>query len=472
MQKLARFFKFDENQTSFRREISGGAVTFLTMSYIIFVQPSILQKAGMDFNAVMVATCLSAALASILMGLLANYPIALAPGMGENFFFAFTVVLMLGVSWQQALGIVFISGALFVLLTLLKVRQKFVDAIPASLKYSIAAGIGLFIGFIGLADAGIIVRNNAPLNVIAFDQQLTSSSVLDHLQTFQYSTGALKLGDFSNPATLLSVVGLFLLVFLLVKKVKGAMLWGIILTALIGLIFGIIRWQGLVAAPPSISPTFLKLSFKGLFTFEVLPIVIVFFIMDFFDTIGTLVGVSSRAGLLKDNKLPRASRALMADAVGTVSGALLGTSTVTSYIESAAGVEEGSRTGLSAITAGILFLLAIFFSPFIAMVGGGYAYSQEFGLYLYPITAPVLLIVAALMMREIVKVKWDDFSESIPGILTFIGIPLTYSIADGLAFGFISYTIIKIFSGKIKDLNFILVLVTLIFLVRFVLIKF
>lgn len=472
MQKLARFFKFDENQTSFRREISGGAVTFLTMSYIIFVQPSILQKAGMDFNAVMVATCLSAALASILMGLLANYPIALAPGMGENFFFAFTVVLMLGVSWQQALGIVFISGALFVLLTLLKVRQKFVDAIPASLKYSIAAGIGLFIGFIGLADAGIIVRNNAPLNVIAFDQQLTSSSVLDHLQTFQYSTGALKLGDFSNPATLLSVVGLFLLVFLLVKKVKGAMLWGIILTALIGLIFGIIRWQGLVAAPPSISPTFLKLSFKGLFTFEVLPIVIVFFIMDFFDTIGTLVGVSSRAGLLKDNKLPRASRALMADAVGTVSGALLGTSTVTSYIESAAGVEEGSRTGLSAITAGILFLLAIFFSPFIAMVGGGYAYSQEFGLYLYPITAPVLLIVAALMMRESVKVKWDDFSESIPGILTFIGIPLTYSIADGLAFGFISYTIIKIFSGKLKDLNFILVLVTLIFLVRFVLIKF
>ncbi len=471
MPSLARFFKLEENQTTLRREISGGVVTFLTMSYIIFVQPSILQKTGMDFNAVMMATCLSAALASILMGLLANYPIALAPGMGENFFFAFTVVLMLGVSWQQALGIVFISGVLFVILTLLKVRQKFVDAIPASLKYAIAAGIGLFIGFIGLADAGIIVRNNAPLNAIAFSKELTSQGVLDQLHTFQYASGAVKLGDFSNPATLLSVAGLIILAFLLVKKVKGAMLWGIVVTAVIGLIFGIVKWQGLVAAPPSLSPTFLKLSFKGLFTFEMLPIVIVFFIMDFFDTIGTLVGVSSRAGLLKDNKLPRASRALMADAVGTVSGALLGTSTVTSFIESAAGVEEGSRTGLSAVTAGLLFLLAIFFSPFIAMVGGGYAYSPEFGLYLYPITAPVLIIVAALMMREIVKVKWDDFSESIPGILTFIGIPLTYSIADGLAFGFISYTFIKILSGKFKDLNLILVLVTLIFLVRFVLIK-
>jgi AGZA family xanthine/uracil permease-like MFS transporter len=471
MPSLARFFKIEENRTTLRREVSGGVVTFLTMSYIIFVQPSILQKAGMDFNAVMMATCLSAALASILMGLLANYPIALAPGMGENFFFAFTVVLMLGVSWQQALGIVFISGVLFIVLTLLKVRQKFVDAIPASLKYAIAAGIGLFIGFIGLADAGIIVRNNAPLNAIAFGKELTAQGITDQLQTFQYASGAVKLGDFSNPATLLSVAGLFILALLLVKKVKGAMLWGIVATAVIGLVVGIVKWQGLVAAPPSLSPTFLKLSFKGLFTFEMLPIVIVFFIMDFFDTIGTLVGVSSRAGLLKDNKLPRASRALMADAVGTVGGALLGTSTVTSFIESAAGVEEGSRTGLSAVTAGLLFLLAIFFSPFIAMVGGGYVYSAEFGLYLYPITAPVLIIVAALMMREIVKVKWDDFSESIPGILTFIGIPLTYSIADGLAFGFISYTLIKIVSGKFKDLNLIMVLVTLIFLVRFVLIK-
>jgi AGZA family xanthine/uracil permease-like MFS transporter len=258
---------------------------------------------------------------------------------------------------------------------------------------------------------------------------------------------------------------------LLIRKVKGAILWGLILTSIFALATGVVKWQGFVSPPPSISPTFLKLSFKGLFTFDVIPVIIVFFIMDFFDTIGTLIGVSSRAGLLKDNKLPRASRALMADAVGTVGGALLGTSTVTSFIESASGVEEGSRTGLSAVTAGFLFLLAIFFAPFIRMVGGGYQFSAQNEIFLYPVTAPVLIIVSVLMMKEVVKIKWDDYSESIPGILTLVGIPLTYSIADGLAFGFISYTVLKLISGRWRDLNFIMILITLVFLVRFILIK-
>ena len=471
MSFLEKFFKLKENKTTLRREISGGAVTFLTMSYIIFVQPAVLQQAGMNFNAVMMATCLSAALASVLMGVLANYPIALAPAMGENFFFAFTVVLMLKVPWQQALGMVFISGVLFILLTIFKVREKFIDAIPPSLKHAIAAGIGLFIGFIGLVDAGIIIRNNSPLNAIAFNDNLSTDFVLKQLNIFQYSSGALRLGDFTNPATLVAIIGLFIISFLLVKRIKGAILWGLLLTAGVGLIFGVIQWKGFVSSPPSLEPTFLKLSFKNLFTLELLPIIIVFFIMDFFDTIGTLIGVSSRAGLMKDNKLPRASRALMADAVGTVAGAMLGTSTVTSYIESAAGVEEGSRTGLSAVVTGFLFLLAIFFSPIIAMVGGGYAYSLENGIFLYPVTAPVLIIVAAFMMKEIVKIDWDDFSNSVPAMLTFIGIPLTYSIADGLALGFISYTFIKILSGKLKDLNFIMVFITLIFLIRFFVIK-
>ncbi len=471
MSALERVFKLKENKTTLRREISGGVVTFLTMSYIIFVQPAVLQQAGMNFNAVMMATCLSAALASILMGVLANYPIALAPAMGENFFFAFTVVLMLKVPWQQALGIVFISGILFVLLTLFKIREKFIDAIPPSLKHAIAAGIGLFIGFIGLTDAGIIIRNNSPLNAIAFSDNLTSGRLLEQLNIFQYSTGALKLGDLTNPATMVAVIGLFIISFLMIKRIKGAILWGLLLTAGVAMAFGIIRWQGFVSSPPSIEPTLLKLSFKGLFTLELIPIIIVFFIMDFFDTIGTLIGVSSRAGLMKDNKLPRASRALMADAVGTVAGALLGTSTVTSYIESAAGVEEGSRTGLSAVVTGLLFLSAIFFSPIIAMVGGGYAYSLENGLFLYPVTAPVLIIVATLMMKEIVKIQWDEFSDSIPAMLTFIGIPLTYSIADGLALGFISFTFIKILSGKLKDLNFIILFITLVFLIRFFVIK-
>jgi len=469
---IQKYFKFKENNTNFRKEISGGLVTFLTMSYIIFVQPGVLKQAGMNFSSVMIATCLSAAIASILMGILANYPIALAPAMGENFFFAFTVVLMLGVSWQQALGIVFISGVIFVILTLIKVREKFINSIPASLKFSISAGIGLFIGFIGLCDAGIIIRNNSPLNAIAFTENLTKDSIIEKLNIFQYSSGALKVGDFSNPATIVAIIGLFIIAFLLVKKVKGAILWGIILTSVFGLIFSVIKWQGFMSPPPSITPTFLKLSFKGLFTIEIIPIIIVFFIMDFFDTIGTLIGVSSRAGLLKDNKLPRASKALMADAVGTIGGALLGTSTVSSYIESAAGVEEGSRTGFSAVITGFLFILAIFFAPLVSMIGGGYAYSAENGIFLYPITAPVLIIVAVLMMREVVKIKWDDFSESIPAVLTFVGIPLTYSIADGLAFGFISYTIIKTLSGKLKDLNIILITITIIFLIRFIVIKF
>jgi len=468
---LERFFKLSEHNTTIRREFTGGMVTFLTMSYIIFLQPAILHQAHMDFNSVMMATCLASALATLIMGFYANYPIGLAPGMGENFFFAFTVVLMLGVSWQQALGIVFISGVAFVILTVLKVREKFIDSIPASLKSAIAAGIGALIGFIGLVNSGIIIRNNSPLKAIAYGQDIKPETIAKKLDTFEYSAGALKLGDFSNPATLVAVIGLFIIVALLVKKIKGSMLWGILLTALVGMMFGVVKWQGVVSAPPSIKPTFLQLSFENVFTLDMLPIILVFFIMDFFDTIGTLIGVSSRAGLLKNNKLPRASRALMADALGTVSGALLGTSTVTSYIESTAGVEEGSRTGLASVVTGFLFLLAVFFSPLVRMIGGGYAYSLENKIFLYPITAPVLIVVAALMLKEVTKIQWDDYSESIPAFLTVIGMPLTGSIADGLAFGFISFTIIKFITGKWRDINVILIVITILFLVRFIFLK-
>ncbi len=471
LEKLSRFFKFEENRTTLSREVSGGVVTFLTMSYIIFVQPAILAQAGMDFGSVMMATCISSALASILMGVLANYPIALAPGMGENFFFTFTVVLMLGISWQQALGMVFISGVLFVLLTLFRVREKFITAIPPSLKHAIAAGIGLLIGFIGLVDAGIIVRNNSALMPLAHGKPLTTESVTAALGRFEYASGALKLGDFSLPATQLAVIGLFVISLLLARRVKGAILWGILATTGIGLLMGVVQWKGVIAAPPSMAPTFFQLSLRGLFTFEVIPIVVVFFIMDFFDTVGTLIGVSSRAGLLRDNRLPRASRALMADALGTVSGALMGTSTVSAYIESAAGVEEGSRTGFAAVVTGLLFVMAIFFSPLVAMVGGGFAISPGEGLFLYPITAPVLIVVAVMMLKETVHFQWDDFSESIPAVLTLVGIPLTYSIADGLAIGFIAYTGIKLVSGRFRQLNLILILITILFMIRILLIR-
>jgi AGZA family xanthine/uracil permease-like MFS transporter len=440
MSSLSGYFKFKENNTNFRTEITAGFTTFLTMAYIIFVQPAVLSQGGMDFGAVMVATCLSAALATLIMGLLANYPIALAPGMGENFFFVFTVIIAMGIGWRTALGVIFISGVLFLLLTILKVRERIIETIPASLRNAIAVGIGFFIAFIGLVNAGLVVKPAA---------------------------GMVQLGDVRSKPTLLALLGLFIIVTLMIKKIRGAILWGMLVTTLVGLLIGGVVYHGILSNPPSASPTFLKLDIIGALKWELFTIIIVFLFMDVFDTIGTLIAVSEEAGFMRAGRLPRAGRALMADAVGTVFGSLAGTSTVTSYIESCAGIEEGGRTGLTSLTVGLLFLVSLFFYPLAKMVGGGYEVAS--GALLYPITAPALIVVGSMMTRNIVKVDFSDYTESIPAFLVMLGMPLTFSIADGLAFGFISYPILKIVSGRAKEASWLTYVLGLVFLLRYAL---
>lgn len=440
MSGLFSYFKLRENNTNLRTEITAGLTTFLTMAYIIFVQPAVLSQGGMDFGAVMVATCLSAALATFIMGFLANYPIALAPGMGENFFFVFTVIIAMGVDWRTALGVIFISGVLFLLLTLLRVREKIIETIPEGLKHAIAVGIGFFIAFIGLVNAGLVVKPPA---------------------------GLVQLGDVRSKPTILALLGLFLIVTLMIKRIRGAILWGMLITTLVGLVVGGVVYHGILSTPPSVSPTFLKLDIVGALKWELLTIIIVFLFMDVFDTIGTLIAVSDEAGFLKEGRLPRAGRVLLSDAVGTVFGSLAGTSTVTSYIESCAGIEEGGRTGLTSVTVGLLFLISLFFYPLARMVGGGFEAAG--GHILYPITAPALIVVGSMMTRNIVKINFTDYTEAVPAFLVMLGMPLTYSIADGLAFGFISYPILKIVSGKAKEASWLTYVLGLIFLLRYAL---
>jgi len=450
---LERIFHLKENLTSPSTEIRAGLVTFITMSYIIFVQPGMLSAAGMDFGAVMVATCISAALASLIMGLYANYPICQAPLMGENAFFAFTVVLGMGVSWQTALGAVFISGVIFLLLTFFRVRELIIDAVPDALKYSIAGGIGLFIAFIGLQQAGLVARNDATL---------------------------VALGDIRTPWALVALIGLFIIGALLVRKIKGAILWGLLATTGIAILFGVAHFKPadnfighVVSLPPSLAPTFLKLDLAGALNPALLPVVLVFLVMLLFDTVGTLIGVSAQAGLLgEDGKLPRAGKALLSDAVATTAGSLLGTSTVSSYIESASGVAEGGRTGLTAVTAAILFILALFFSPLVVLIGGGHTVGEGAAAHtFYPITAPIMIIVGVFMIQNIRKIKWTEFSDALPAFLTMVGMPLTYSIADGLAFGFISYPIIKLLGGKGGEVSWLVYLLGILMLARYIFIK-
>lgn len=440
MSGLSSYFKFQENRTSLRAEVTAGVTTFLTMAYIIFVQPAILSQGGMDFGAVMVATCLSAALATFIMGVLANYPIALAPGMGENFFFVFTVIIAMGVDWRTALGVIFISGVLFLLLTLVRVREKIIEIIPESLKHAIAVGIGFFIAFIGLVNAGLIIKPAA---------------------------GLVQLGDVRSKPTILALLGLFIIATLMIKRVRGAILWGMLITTVAGLLVGGTVYHGILSTPPSITPTFLKLDILGALKWELVTIIIVFLFMDIFDTIGTLIAVSDEAGFLRGGRLPRAGRALLSDAIGTVFGSLAGTSTVTSYIESCAGIEEGGRTGVTSITVGLLFLVSLFFYPLAKMVGGGYQTAS--GNILYPITAPALIVVGSIMTRNIVKIDFSDYTESIPAFLVMLGMPLTFSIADGLAFGFISYPILKILSGRAKEASWLTYVLGAVFLLRYAL---
>jgi AGZA family xanthine/uracil permease-like MFS transporter len=433
------FFKLKEHNTSVKTEGIAGVTTFMTMAYIIFFQPMILSQAGMDFGAVMMATILSAVIATLVMGLYANYPIALAPGIGENFVFAFTIVIAMGVAWEKALGIVFISGLIFIILTLFKIRELVVNAVPDSLKRAIAVGIGIYIAFIGLEWGGLIAKSPA--------------------------TGV-TLAKLNTNYVAVFLIGLLIMCFLTARKIKGALLWGILSTAIIAIPFGVVKFHGVVSPPPSIAPTFFKLDIVGALRWEYIIPIVVLFLLDFFDTIGTLIGVSSHAGLLdKDGNLPRAGRALMADAIGTVAGSFLGTSNVTSFIESAAGVSEGGRTGLTSVFTAGCFMLAIFFYPIVKAIGGGYAVGQEL---FHPVTAPALVIVGSLMIKSIAKINWDDITETIPAYLTFIGIPLTYSISDGMAFGFVSYPIMKVFKGKPKEVHPIMWVLFAVFVFRFV----
>lgn len=466
---FARYFDYARFKTNGRTEVLAGLTTFLTMAYIIFVQPAVLSgsmfgfKTGMDFGSVTTATCLAAALATAIMGLYARYPIAQAPGMGQNFFFVFSAIPAAAAAglagpWQAALGAVFISGILFLGLSLAGARQAIMNATSPSLQHAIASGIGLFIAFIGLQNAGLILKDTGT---------------------------AVKLNPhFGSPDLIVFFFGLLLMAVLRARRVPGAILLGITGATLFAIALKLAlpslpaEWAGskvvqesnlvktfalaksVFAAPPSISPTAFKLDLAGALTPGMWPFIVVFLFMVFFDTVGTLVGVGEQAGLMVDNKLPRARQAFVSDALGTITGAALGTSTVTSFIESAAGVEQGGRTGMTALTVSVCFLAALFFSPIVGMVGS------------YPaITAPALVLVGSMMLRNITRIQWDDFTEAFPAFLVVICIPLTYSIADGLALGFICHTLLKVFSGRQGEVRWFMYLTAALLVLYFVLVR-
>ena len=439
---LEKLFRLKENGTSIRREIVAGSTTFMTLSYIIFVQPTLLghKDVGMDPGAVMVATCLASAGATFLMAFMTNYPVALAPGMGINAYFVFSVCIGLGVPWQDALGIVFISGMLFVLLSFVGLRAAVMNALPSSLHNAIAVGIGVFIAFIGLQMSGIIDAHSA---------------------TF------VTLGNIHSKPVLISILGILIILTLMAHRVKGAILMGILATTILSLLLGIVQFNGIVSAPPSIAPTFLKLRFPDIFSkVELIPIIFVFFSVDMFDSIGTLTATGHEADLLEDGKLSKGRQALLADAIGSVGGACLGTSTVTCYIESASGIAEGGRTGLTSIVTGLLMLLALFFTPLIEIVGSGYPVQGSSTLY--PIIGPALIVVGGLMLKDLVNINWDDFTEAIPAALTVVMMPLTFSITEGIAFGFISISFLKIVTGRHKELNPLVHYFAVFFIARYI----
>lgn len=440
MDRLERFFRVREAGSTLRREVLAGVTTFLAMAYIVFVNPAVLSQAGMDFGAVFTATCLASAVATLVMALAANYPVALAPGMGQNFFFL-TVVAGMHVPWRTALGAVFLSGVVFLALTVTRVRTRLIEAIPQSLKMGIAVGIGLFIALLGMVNAGLVVRPAA---------------------------GYLKIGDLRTPAPLMAFAGLVITVALMARRVRGALLIGMGVTAGTALAMGLVTFQGVFSAPPSLAPTFLRMDLAGLLTWQMLPVVLVFLYMAMFDAIGTLVAVGERAGLMRGGRLVRGERALMADASGTVVGAALGTSTVTAYIESATGVEEGGRTGLASVVTSVLLLGSLFLSPLVRMVGGGVA-PDAGGSPLQPITAPALILVGALMARGVTRIPWDDLSESVPAFLVIAGIPFTFSIADGLALGFMAYPVLKILAGRGREVSWVVIVLAVLFAARYLL---
>ena len=431
---MKKYFQFDELGTNYKREILGGLTTFLSMAYILAVNPGMLSETGMDYNAVFVATALAAAVGCLFMGIIAKYPIALAPGMGLNAFFAFSVVLGMGMAWETALTGVLFSGIIFIILSLTGLRETIINAIPAQLKYAVGAGIGLFITYVGFQSAGIIVNDNDTLTI---------------------------LGDVTSGTTLLAVFGVFVTAIFMAKKINGGIFYGMVITAIAGMIFGLVKLpEKIVSGIPDISPTF-GAAFEAFGNFDLilnmdfLIVVLTFLFVDFFDTAGTLMAVAGQAGLVKDNKLPRAGRALLADALATVTGAIFGTSTTTSYVESTAGVAAGARTGLASVVTGILFLLALFLSPLLAVVTPA-------------VTAPALIIVGALMVSSLKLIEWDKIEIAIPAFLVVLCMPLGYSIATGIAVGFLFYPITMIVAGRGKEIHPIMYGLFVIFLCYFI----
>lgn len=426
---LEKLFQLKENGTDFRTEVIAGLTTFLTMAYVIFVNPAILADAGMDKGAVFVATCIAAAIGCFIMGFVANFPIAQAPGMGLNAFFTYTVVLGMGHTWQVALAAVFMSGVLFILLSLFKIRELIINSIPLSLRTGISAGIGLFLAFIALKNSGIVIDNPATL---------------------------VSMGSINSFPAAMGALAFFLTIALVHRGYKAAVMIAILAVTAISLLFGEVQYAGIMSMPPSIAPTFLQLDFSSAFELSMLTVVFAFLFVDLFDTAGTLVGVSQKAGIMdKDGNIPRLNKALLADSTATSVGALLGTSNTTSYIESVAGVAAGGRTGLTAVVVGILFLLALFFAPLAGMVP---AYA----------TAGALFYVAILMMSGLVSIDWRDLTEAAPVVVVCLLMPLTFSIADGISLGFISYAAIKLLSGKGRDVHISVWVLAALFTLKFI----
>ena len=433
MDFLNKYFKLGENKTTVRTEVLAGLTTFMTMAYILAVNPDILSATGMDKGAVFTATALASLVATLVMALYAKLPFALAPGMGLNAFFAFTVVLGMGHSWQFALTAVFLEGLVFIALTAFNIREMIVNSIPNNMKHAISVGIGLFIAFIGLKNAGIIVSSPATFVTLGDVTNLTD-----------------------NAGAVVALLALVLTGVLLALKIKGALLIGILAGTVIGLAFGVTQLPtSFNLTPPSLSPIFMKFEWTQILTIDMLIVVFTFLFVDMFDTVGTLIGVSSKANMLdKEGRVPRVKQALMADAVGTTFGAMLGTSTVTTYVESAAGVSEGGRTGLTSLTVAILFFFALFLSPIFLMIPGA-------------ATAPALILVGAMMMTPIKNIDFDDYTESIPVFLTIIMMPLTYSISEGILFGVLSYVILKLLTGKFKDISVVTAVLAVLFMLKF-----
>lgn len=428
---MENYFKLKENRTNVKTEILAGITTFMTMAYILVVNPSILSQAGMDFGAVFTATALSAFIATMIMGVYAKLPFAQAPGMGLNAFFAFTIVKQMGYSWEFALTAVFLEGIIFILLTAFNVREAIVNSIPSNIKKSISVGIGLLIAFIGLDNAQIIVHPKDGGTIVA-------------------------LGNITSGCALLAIIGILITGILLAKNVRGSLLIGIVATTIIGIPMGITKLpQAFISMPPSISPIFLKFEWHNIFTPNMLIALFTLLFMDMFDTVGTLVGVATKANMIdKDGNVPRAKQALFSDAIGTTLGACLGTSTVSTFVESASGVAEGGRTGLTAVSTAVMFFMALFLSPLFIMIPA-------------PATAPSLVLVGLFMMSPIKEIELEDYTEAIPAFLTIIMMPLSYSISDGIVFGVVSYIVIKALTGKIKDVSLTTFIVGILFVLKF-----